>query len=733
MAIAQQLQGESTEQNNTGQTVAVTLSAGSNRYMVVALVAERTTLAAPTSVTYGGNALTLITDGTVTASIIAGSTGGVFLYRLLEANMPSNGSNNLVVAWPGAATNYIMGWWILTGVAQANAADVKTVAETTTSTTITATLDAGATTDAVICATYKNDTTGTVAITISGAGVTEDFDVSLTTGGARGAAGTDLPAVASGTIACVATTSSNARRAIAAIRLNEAATSVDAGGSLTMGKPTLSGAAAPVVAASGSLTMGKPTLNPAGGGTIAQVGSLDQSLTNPRNVTVPSGANLLLVTIFGAFMAPRTGTYDGVALDVAYNSDPSEDNDEWVQFLYMIDPPVGTHELLLAGAGGGDLNWVCSFWSNVGAFDSALPADAASVSRTVTDGSLIIAGIQGTSGAHTAVAGATELLDDANGSYFAYRVEASAGTYSIGATSYSGPDLVSVVFTPAAGGGHVTIEDAAGVNASGSLDMGKPTLSGTATVEVVASGSLTMGKPTLSGTASPEVVASGSLTMGKPTLSASASPEVAASGSLDMGKPTLSGTALVQVAASGALDMGKPTLSGTVTLVVEINAGGSVTMGKPTLDGSATVELVAGGSLAMPVPTLSGSASPEVVAGGSLSMSVPTLAGSASIPEVADVGGSLTLGKPTLSGLVTVAVTAGGSLVMGKPTLDGRVVDPNAAEPRPGVFVTVVVPHGAASVISPAGAVAAVRAHGLQESKSPSGGVTVRRPRGGVS
>jgi hypothetical protein len=231
VAIAQQLQAESTAQNNTGQTVSVTLGAGSNRYMVVALVADVASLAPPSSVTYGGNALALITDGAITASTIS-TAGGVFMYRLLEANMPADGANDLIVSW-GATTNYIMGWWILTGVQQGNAADVKSTAETTTATTVTATLDAGATTDAVICAVYKNDTTGSVAVTISGAGVTEDFDVSLATGGARGAAGTDLPAVASGTIACVATVSSTNRRIITAIRLAEAAAVANLDGALS--------------------------------------------------------------------------------------------------------------------------------------------------------------------------------------------------------------------------------------------------------------------------------------------------------------------------------------------------------------------------------------------------------------------------------------------------------------------------------------------------------------------
>lgn len=254
MAIAQQLQAESTEQNNTGQTVSVTLGAGSSRYMVVALEADVASLAAPSSVTYGGNALALITDGTVTASQIS-TAGGVFMYRLLEANMPANGAQDLIVSW-GATTNYKMGWWILTGVDQANARDVKILAETTTATTITITLDSGATTDAVICACYKNDTTGTVAITISGAGVTEDYDVSLSTGGARGAAGTDLPAVASGTIACVATVSSTNRRILVGIRLAEAAAVATISGGFSTGPVTVTGDVDAVANISGGFSTG---------------------------------------------------------------------------------------------------------------------------------------------------------------------------------------------------------------------------------------------------------------------------------------------------------------------------------------------------------------------------------------------------------------------------------------------------------------------------------------------
>lgn len=707
MAIAQQLQGEGTSQTNTGSTESVTLSAGSNRYMVVALVAEHaTSQAAPTSVTYGGNALALITDGTVTASQTS-TLGGVFMYRLLEANMPANGANNLVVAWP-SSTNYVMGWWILTGVEQANADDVKILAQTTTATSITVTLDAGNTTDAVICAAYSNNNPST-AITISGAAVTEDFDIDIA-GTARGAAGTDLPAVASGTIACVATTTSTNRRIIVAIRIAEAAVEVDVGG---------------------SLTMGKPTLNAAPGGSIALLGTegpFDPDIDGfEYTITVPADTTLMAVFKIGNFMPTMTTrSFEGVTLDVADNTD------EWVQIVYMLNPPIGASsaDALVIGPSTGAMVLV-TYWSNVASFQAASAVNASGDSVTLDPdetGALCLAGIGGDESAVTPDAGVTEIFDGSSGIFagrwVGYRLASAPGTVSVGGSTVTNADTTGAVWLPAAGGGHVTVEDADFVDAGGSLTMSKPTISGNVTVEVVAGGSLTMSKPTLSGTASPEVVAGGSLTMGKPTLSASASPEVAASGSLAMGVPTLSGTALVEVVAGGSLDMSKPTLSGTVTLVVEINAGGSMTVGKPTLDGSATVEVVVGGSLTMPVPTLSGSASPEVVAGGSLAMSVPTLSGSASIPGVADVGGSLTLGKPTLSGLVAIAVTAGGSLVMGKPTLSGRVVDPNAVEPRPGAFVTVVVPHGAAIVQSPVGAVVAVTAHGRVTVNGPSGGVS---------
>lgn len=243
MAISQQLQAESAQQNNTSFSTSVTLGAGSDRLFLLGIAAERASLVAPTTgPTYGGVAMSLVTDGTQTASHIEGTFGGVHFYCLKEADLPADGSNTLAFAYSGGNVNYVAGWWIFEGVDQGNAVDVKVLGQSTTATSITVTLDAGASTDAVVCAAYKNGSDGTVAITISGAGVTEDFDVDLSTGGARGAAGTDLPAVASGTIACVATVNSTSRRVIVAIRLAEAAAvPVEVSGGFSTGAATTSG------------------------------------------------------------------------------------------------------------------------------------------------------------------------------------------------------------------------------------------------------------------------------------------------------------------------------------------------------------------------------------------------------------------------------------------------------------------------------------------------------------
>lgn len=520
MAIAQQLQAESTEQNNTSFSQAVTLGAGSNRIFLVAIVAERSTYAAPTSVTYGGNALSLVTDGTQTAENITGSIAGVHFYALKEANLPANGSNTLAVTYSGAAVNYVVGWWILTGVNQGNARDVKVLGQTTTATSITVTLDAGATTDAVVCASYKNDTTGTIAITISGAGVTEDFDVSLATGGARGAAGTDLPAVASGTIACVATVSSTSRRILVGIRLIEA----------------------PNVNASTMALTGVP-IEGSGTGSVTLAGGPDPEFiggdvgNTPRNITIDADTNLLVVitTNFAAFASARDVTLDGVSLSVATSAN------QFVQVHYMFDPPVGTFELDVVDFT--NLSEVIQFqFANMDSFESGQQASLANDDYSPSRRAVIVHGISAVSTAHTPVTDTIE-VHDAGGDWAGYRIVTAAGTYNVGVTTATDPDYAGAIFlgTVAGAGGDL---DLVGVPVAGS---------GTGSARLTSTMALTGAPVAGSGTGSVRLTSTQALT-GVPVAGSGTGSARLTSTQALAGVPVAgSGTAAARLTSSAAL------------------------------------------------------------------------------------------------------------------------------------------------------------------------------------
>lgn len=373
MAITQQLQAEAAVQNNTSLSTSVSLGAGSNRVMLVAVGAERSSLAAPTSVTYGGNALSLVTDGTDTASHIEGTTGGCFWYRLLEANMPSNGANNLVINWPGTAVNYAIGWWILEGASQsANVVDVANTGASTTATTISATVAAGATTDMILCVAYGNNSTGTVAITIGGTGVTEDFDIDLTTGGARIGAGTDLPAVSSGTQACVATVTSSNRRIISAIRIAEAAAAREITGGFSIGATTVTGS----VNHNSEITGGFST------GAVTVTGNV----SSPRNISgnVQAGAVTVSGDVTGTTTSEISGGFSTPPVEVSCTAD--------VQGRGQIFGPTITAPVVAASA---ELAVVATISGNVqlGAVTVAGEVDVvANISGGITTGAVTVSG-----------------------------------------------------------------------------------------------------------------------------------------------------------------------------------------------------------------------------------------------------------------------------------------------------------------------------------------------------
>lgn len=639
MAIAQQLQAESAQQNNTSFSQAVTLGAGSNRLFLVAIVGERTSYAAPNSVTYGGVALSLVTDGSQTAENITGSFAGVHFYVLKEASLPANGSNTLAVTWPGAAVNYCVGWWIFTGVDQGNARDVKTLGQTTTATSITVTLDSGATTDAVVCAAYKNDTAGTVAITISGSGVTEDFDVSLATGGARAAAGTGLPAVVSGTIACVATVSSTTRRILVAVRLAEAPAVVNIDDS------TL---AFPSIGISGDFT---PVIN------AAYISHTESNIAL-RDETIDANCSLLLVAVLETDSngTPRTVELDGNALTVVTPIN------NFVQLHYMLNPPTGTFQLGVDGTGISAI--IAAQYAGIDSFESGQQASVDSANYSPSAAALIVHAISAVATGTEPVAGTIERHDEA-GEWFGDRIVSGAGTYNVGTTGTTDPDYAGAIFLAQAGEEEevsfspstlalttLTVNGSFSpvVTLTGTLEFLDATVSGGFTLAVALSGDLELTALALSGGFDPLVTLSGDLSLPVATLSGSFAPAVTLSGALDVATLALSGGFAAAVMLDGALTLPALALSGSVSPVVALD--GALDLAQLELGGSFAPAVEFTGELDFPVLLVSGS--------------FPVDNGEVNFEPV-----SLNVGSLQLSGSFAVSVQVDGSIELTELSLSG--------------------------------------------------------------
>lgn len=662
MAIAQQLQAESTQQNNISFSQAVTLGAGSNRLFLVAIIGERTSYAAPTNVTYGGNALSLVTDGAQTAENITGTNAGVHLYALKEASLPANGSNTLAVNYSGANVNYVVGWWILTGVNQGNSRDVKVLGQTTTATSITITLDSGATTDAVICAAYKNDSTGTIAITISGAAVTEDFDVDLTTGGARGAAGTDLPAVASGTIACVATVSSTTRRIIVGTRLIEAP---------NVNTSTMALTGVPVQGSgTGSVDLGEVV--------VPEFVSI--SVGAARNIEVTAGTSLLILAICrnDAVGAGSSATLGGVGLNVANNSN------DWTQMFYMLNPPEGI--AAIAASGSNITNIIAVQYTGVSEFVSAQQGSVLSHSFNPARAAVMPFSMS-FAGGGTPLADTTERFDT-GGDYYADRIVASGGTgIAVGCSAGSAPDSVAALFLAPESGDEPNAGTMAltGVAATGSGTgaarltstaalTGVPAAgTGTAAARLTSTAAFTGAPVAGSGTGSVRLTSTATL-IGVPAAgSGSGSAQLNATQSL-VGIPTAgTGTASARLASSAAL-VGVP-VSGTGTASVVLQ--GSMQLVGAPVEGSGTGDVIPVTVMALTGVPVEGSGTGSARLASTMALVGTALAGAgtaaARLLATQALTGVPVAGSGTASARLTATAALTGAPVAGAGTGDVKL------------------------------------------------------------
>lgn len=229
MAITQLAQGQTTLQSTAGalSTATQNLVVGSNRRMIVAVATEAVspfgTLASPNPavadvlpiVTWGGVPLSLLQreqDGArASTSVVNVATVSTFtitsrlslhFFGLLESEIAGLLNNQLVMSWPltetTVARNFRAGYWLLDDCDQfPRVRDFRTVTDNTLGpTSLAGATGPGGTSDAIILAGLKNEPTGTLQLTIDGVGLTEDFEGSFTTSGARFAGGKDLSAAA---------------------------------------------------------------------------------------------------------------------------------------------------------------------------------------------------------------------------------------------------------------------------------------------------------------------------------------------------------------------------------------------------------------------------------------------------------------------------------------------------------------------------------------------------------
>ena len=163
-----------------------------------------------------------------------------------------------------------------------------------------------------------------------------------------------------------------------------------------------------------------------------------------RSVTVPTGTDRLMVVFtFGNFTT-GTPTYNGVSLSVAY------DSNDYVHCYYMLDPTEGSASL--AGNASYTNATVCHY-TGVDSFQASSggAASTATISRTTsTANALIVFGIGANEANLTPATDCNERFDHAsNGSYVGDRIAGTAGSYTVGVSSATNPDIVAAVFAEA--------------------------------------------------------------------------------------------------------------------------------------------------------------------------------------------------------------------------------------------------------------------------------------------
>ncbi len=218
-----------------------TLDAGTNRRLFVCVITEDTGVT-HTGVTYGGQSLSLVTDGTDTANVAASDTAGrTSWWTLLEASLPSNGANTLAVTL-SAATEAQVTAVVIPGCSQAtNVADVANNSSTG-ATSITASPSIAVNDSLVLMAGYANNNVRFTTSTIGGSLAMALGCCNLPTDGAFTGAFIRGYGATTGSQACVLGTGNSVRTSISAFAvspgvINDVATATFAAGAASMAIP----------------------------------------------------------------------------------------------------------------------------------------------------------------------------------------------------------------------------------------------------------------------------------------------------------------------------------------------------------------------------------------------------------------------------------------------------------------------------------------------------------------
>lgn len=160
------LEQDGVEDPGANVSVSVTLTAGNgSRRMFVATSTESST-SLTAAVTYGGQSLTLVTDGTTTASQPRDDIAIAEIYELKETGLQAagNGENTLSVVFGTPGDDHSVYWIILDGVDQGDADDVAN-GSTGTGTNVSASVTAATADSFTMSCAYKNGSDSSFNVT----------------------------------------------------------------------------------------------------------------------------------------------------------------------------------------------------------------------------------------------------------------------------------------------------------------------------------------------------------------------------------------------------------------------------------------------------------------------------------------------------------------------------------------------------------------------------------------